>query len=60
MDNLAEIYNLDGYDTLDELLDSLEFLRELDNAHQEWQPVTPNNGNNALADTGRYPEHMYQ
>ncbi|WP_395546759.1 MULTISPECIES: hypothetical protein [unclassified Lacrimispora] len=44
--------------TLDELLDSPEWTSLMNNLNHEPQ-MQKQNHNISLADTGRYPEHMY-
>ena len=47
-----------SHETLDELLDSKEFKKEMDKLEHIPQKQPDGHNSNSLADTGRYPEHM--
>lgn len=53
LDELLE----EEYNTLDELLDSDEFKKQMNNLNHVPQMHPQSHNSNTLADTGRYPEN---
>lgn len=55
MNTLEELLD-EEYNTLDELLDSKEFIKQMNNLNHVPQMQPQSYNSNTLADTGRYPE----